>query len=140
MEKEQAALEALNKYPEKVRLIYHPYPGSDLAYLLAQTLEFAAEEDRFWELHDRIVADVPEDEIELRNLLDQMDFDVESFDESMGDSRYLNVVEQGKNEAQALGISSFGHYINGSRYSGDSDNFLKVIEAEIESIEGSVVN
>ena len=48
-----------DKYPDKVRVVYRHYPLTNIhqyAQLAAQASEVAAEQNKFWQMHDRLFA------------------------------------------------------------------------------------
>lgn len=98
------------------------HPNSAVAHHAAQC---AAEQGRFWEMHDQIFfnhsrwATSRRAEREIRGLAEALGLDMDRYEECMDTDRYRARLQRGKEEAAASGVSSTPTFdINGRRYSG----------------------
>ncbi len=139
MGKEQLALQALEIYPDKVRLVYHHYPDlEEFSYKIAEALEAADAQGRFLDLHDRIIDDVPEDITELKAAASDLGLDMEKFNESLDSGEFRLTVELDKQKAIDSGVKRFAMFINSNEfvdYPGTLDDLRDAIDKEMEAIE-----
>jgi protein-disulfide isomerase len=118
VEKEQLALQVLDIYPDQVRFVYHPYPGSVFSYEIAEALEAAGAQGKFWEMHDRLIQEVPQDAAELEVLAEAVGLDMDAFDDALGSEKYRLIVEEAKLAAEEHGVQGLSLFVNESEYSG----------------------
>ena len=88
-------------------------------------------------MHDKLLDYVPENETELNDLIDSMNFNPDRFREAVADYQYRQKVELAKEEAESRGISDVALFINGreyQKYPGTFDDFLRAVEAELGEI------
>jgi len=134
--KENMIIQALDIYPDEVRLDYHHYPYNDFSYTLAEALECAGEQDKFWELHDKIyLEDVPDDMSELLAAAESVGLDMDLFNESLDSGKFEDKVLAERDQAISDGAQAMSVYINGNLYTGGSsslDDFCDVIDNELE--------
>jgi protein-disulfide isomerase len=134
--KERMIIQALEVYPDDVRLDYHHYPYNDFSYTLAEALECAGEQDKFWELHDKIyLEDVPEDMSELLAAAENVGLDIDLFNESLDSGKFKDKILAERAQAIADGAQAMSVYINGNLYTGSAsslDDFCDVIDNELE--------
>lgn len=138
--KERMIIRALDIYPDEVRLDYHHYTYNDFSYTLAEALECAGEQDKFWELHDKFfLEDVPDDMSELLLAAESAGLDMELFNESLNSGKFKDKVLDEREQAIADGAEAMSVYINGNLYTGDSsslDEFREAIDAALEQAGG----
>ena len=135
MEKERIALDALDIYPGKVKMVYHHYPTSELGQKIAEALEAADEQGKFWELHDRLLADVPDDISELKACAAEIGLDTHRFGEALDNGRFTETVELAKQAAISRGVKHVAVFINGREYEYDPGRlscFCDAIDEELE--------
>jgi len=134
--KEKVIIQALDIYPDEVRLDYHHYPYNDFSYTLAEALECAGEQGKFWELHDKFyLEDVPEDMSELLAVAENIGLDMDLFNESLDSGKFKDEVLTEREQAIADGAQAMSVYINGNLYTGPSDSLddlFKAIDDELE--------
>ncbi len=133
------ALQVLDLYPDQVRLVYHHYPdqNSELSRALAESLEFAADQDKFWEMHDRITDDVPDEVSELVNTAEDIGLDKEELVESLNSGEYTGIVSAAKEEAQSRGVGGIALFTNDTeymKYPGTLDDLIHAIDEELKRI------
>jgi protein-disulfide isomerase len=138
--KEKMIIQSLDIYPDEVRLDYHHYPYNDFSYTLAEALECAGEQGKFWELHDKIyLEDVPEDMSELLTVAEGVGLDMGLFNESLDSGKFKDKVLDEREQAIEDGAEAMSVYINGNLYTGDSsslDEFREAIDAALEQAGG----
>lgn len=130
-------LQALNIYPADVKMIYHPYPDSECSWMLAEALEAAAEQGKFWELHDRYLADVPADIDELKASARQIGLDMDRFEKALSSGIFREKVKLAKEEAVSRGVNHTAIFVNGTEYQhspGTIDDLCSVIDKELERL------
>ena len=139
MEKEQVALQVIEEYPDDVRLVYHHFPHTDWSYMMAEGLEAAGIQGKFWELHDRIIEGVPENMDELRALAEGVGLDMVAFDDALATHAYTAVVDEAIELAKTHGVEELGLFINGAEYTKypvTLDDLKKVIDAGLAAAKG----
>lgn len=137
VEKERVVLQALDLYPESVRMIYHHYPISELGQKIAEALEAAGEQGKFWELHDRLIEDVPTDIFELKACAGEIGLDMKKFDEALESGKFSEEVKLTKQQAVSQGVSSTSVYINWieyQHYPGKLSDLCAAINEELEGL------
>ena len=135
VEKEHMVLQALDMYPGSVRMVYHHYPFSSLGQTIAEALEAAGEQGKFWELHDSLAADVPDDISELEACAREIGLDMHKFSEALDSGRFREKVELDKEEAISRGIKHVSVFINGKEYGhnpGTLSDLCAAIDEELE--------
>ena len=137
VEKERVVLQALALYPESVSIIYHHYPISELGQKIAEALEAAGEQGKFWELHDRLIEDVPTDIFELKACAGEIGLDMKKFDEALESGKFSEEVKLTKQQAVSQGVSSTSVYINWTEYRhypGKLSDLCAAINEELEGL------
>lgn len=131
------ALQALEIYPGEVKMVYHHYPGSPFSWELAEALEAAADQGKFWELHDRYMEGVPADMDELKAVARQIGLDTDRFEEAIDNHLFKEKVILAKREAISRGVNWVGMFVNGTEYQyspGTIDDLRSVIDDELERL------
>jgi hypothetical protein len=133
------ALQALDLYPDQVRLVYHHYPdrNTGVSLKIAESLEFSGSEGKFWEIHDRFTLDVPEDISDLMIVAEEVGFDITDFTESLDNGEYTEAVLSAIDEAQNRGVSGIALFINDTeymKYPGTLDDLTHAIDEELNRI------
>lgn len=135
IENEAIVLQALNAYPGKLRVIHHHYPSSGFYEKLAESLEAAGEQGKFWEFHDQLIQNIPDDMTSLFSLAEDLGLDIERFSEAINSGKYTETVRKAKEEAIARGVKDVSMFINGEEYdkSPDTpDDLYNAIDNELE--------
>jgi protein-disulfide isomerase len=128
-------LEALDIYPDKVKMAYHHYPSSEFGQKLAEALEAADEQGKFWELHDRLLADVPDDISELEACAADIGLDTQKFGDALVTGRFAETVELAKQAAISRGVKHVAVFINGKEYEYDPGTLSDLYDAIDEELE-----
>lgn len=127
--KERMVIQALDIYPDEVRLDYHHYPYNDFSYTLAQALECAGEQDKFWEMHDKLyLGDMPGNMSELLTAAESIGLNMSLFSESLASGKFEDKVLAEKAEAIADGAQASSLYINGYLYTGSSSSLEELCQ------------
>jgi protein-disulfide isomerase len=125
------ALQALEIYPGQIRFVYHHYPESDFGLTLAQALEAAGAQGKFWELHNRIAEDGPADMAELETEAQDIGLDMQKFTQAIESGEYAEKVRVAKQAAVDRGADALGFFINGKKYEkapGTLNDMIHAIE------------
>jgi protein-disulfide isomerase len=100
--------QVLEKYPEKVKLIYknfpvkrkHPFAGRAAVAALA-----AERQGKFWDFYDLLFANYQGlDQKKIEELAEKLGMDLEQFKKDMRDSRLLAKIRQDMSEGAAAGV------------------------------------
>ncbi len=131
------ALQALEIYPDTVRLVYHHFPTTDseLSMKIAEALEAAGAQGKFWEMHDRIVADVPENMAQLQYVAHEVGLEMIAFDEAIKTGKYTDIILEAISLAKEHDVEDVALFINEMEYSkspGTLEDLITAIEAELE--------
>lgn len=140
VEKELMLVQALDIYPDEIRLDYHHYPSSDFSHKLAEALEAAGEQGKFWEMHDSIIEDVPDDMFELIAVAEGLGLDMERFNEALDSGEFFEKVQLAKEKAISAGVKYVSVFINGKeykKYPGTPADLCSAIDEELERIEAN---
>ena len=138
VEKDQLSTQALDIYPGKVKMVYHPYPFSEFGLKLAEALVAAAEQGKFWELHDLFLSGVPDDVTGLKAYAQQIGLDVDKFEKALDSDIVREKIELAKQEANSLGITHVALFVNGKEYQqtpGTIDDLRAMIDEELKRLE-----
>jgi len=129
-------LQALDIYPDQVEMVYHHYPSSEFGQIIAEALEAADEQGRFWDLHDRLLMDMPHDMSELEACAADTGLDMQRFGEALDTGRFTEAVELAKQVAVSRGVGHVAVFINGREYRhspGTLSDLRDAIDEELES-------
>ncbi|MFC1936982.1 DsbA family protein [Chloroflexota bacterium] len=116
VEKERLVLQALSLYPEKVRMVYHHYPISEFGQKLAEVLEAAGEQGKFWEMHDRLLQDAIYATSQLNAFAEEIGLNMEQFKQSLDSGKFSEKVEISKRQAELHGVDNVSVFINRLEY------------------------
>ncbi len=133
------ALQALDLYPGQVRLVYHHYASinSDFSMKIAESMEIAGSEGKFWEMHDRFAIDVPEDISKLMVVAEEVGLDIADFSESLDNGEYTETILTARDEAEERGVRDLSLFINQTEYAkypGTLDDLRQAIDQELQRI------
>ena len=131
--------QVMAKYPGKVRLVYRHFPLDSLhpqARRAAEASWCAAEQDMFWQFHDRIYASGPDaSEDTLKRLAGEAGLDTAKFASCVASGRASASIEKDVEEGARHGVSGTpGFFVNGRSLSGNMpfDAFVRVIDEELQ--------
>jgi len=132
--------ELLSRYPGKVRLVYRHFPLDSLhpeARRVSEASICAAEQDRFWQFHDRVYASNPDGSAEsLQRLAGEAGLDGAKFANCVASGRASDTVDKDVEEGSRHGVTGTpGFFVNGRTLSGNQplDAFVRIIDEELQS-------
>lgn len=146
IDKEILSLEAIEKYPGQVRLVYHHYPSDDtedFSFMMAEALEAAGAqgENLFWALHDAIIYEPPDNITELRTLAADAGVDMPEFDEALETRKYKDKVREAKEIAKNDNdVDEVSLFVNNRKYTGfpgTLDQLSELIDEELAKSGGN---
>ena len=143
IEKERLVMQALDLYPQEVKLIYHHYPYSAFSYKLTEGLEAAGEQGKFWQMHDKFLEDVPDNISELLAVSEGLGLDMQRFTEALDSGKFAETVQLAKQEAISRGVQQVSLFINGKeyqKYPGTLADLCHEIDTELERQAGNGIN
>lgn len=130
--------EASFKYPDQIKIIFRDYPVvSEHSMLLANAGRCAAEQGKFWPMHDKMFINqgVSKNE-ELYSLFEQTGGNVNQFKSCLIENKYQNLINEDILDAQELKIEGTPTwFINGQLMPGglSQDQFDQLIEKMINN-------
>ena len=126
------------KYGDKVRVVWKDFPLTQIhpqAFKAAEAGRCAAEQGKFWELHDQMFGNQQALQPEaLKKYAADMGLDAPKFDQCLDSSKYAEVVRDGVAAGQKLGVNSTPTlYINGRVLQGAQpfETFAAMIDDEL---------
>lgn len=137
VEKERMVTQAMKDYDGRIRMVYHHYAKPGLSEKIAEGLEAAGEQGKFWELHDQLVDLVPQEIEILQYHAGNAGLDMDLFNAALESGKFTETVRQSKKEAVAQGVKSVGLFINGKEYKkhpGTLEELYTAIDAELEKV------
>jgi len=143
IEKELMIVQALADYPGKIRMVYHHYADPGFSEKLAEALEAAGEQGKFWEMHDRFIQNVPSDINQLQLVAEEIGLEIREFNEVLESGRFNEKVRLAKQEAISAGVKYVSIFINRKEYQknpGTLDDLYTAINKELERLGADVGN
>lgn len=124
-----------SQFGRKLRFVYRnfPLPQHEFAMPAAEAAEFAATEDRFWEMHDALYENQDKLNLELLpRLAKRLGLDTEALEEVLEDEAFADRIEDDMKSGEASGLRGTPtFYINGLMHSGSYD--YETLSEAIES-------
>lgn len=127
------------EYPGQVRVVFRQFPLRSIhahAQKAAEASLCAFDQDRFWEMHDALFADIkklePED---LTARARKLNLDLEAFSQCLESGKYAATVQQDLEDGMAAGVSGTpAVFINGRVLKGSKpyDGIKKMVEEELQ--------
>lgn len=131
----------LDTYGDQIRFVYRDFPLSGLhpfATAAAEAANCAGEQDAYWAYHDALFSDqYPFSDSGLRQYAQDLNLDINAFDECVQTRRYQDEVSADYQAAAALGVNSTPtFFINGLAVIGAQpiEVFVQIIDQELERI------
>jgi hypothetical protein len=115
-ETEGVVAEAIKWYPKISKMVYHHFPLSELGQVIAEALEAAGEQGKFWELHDKVVQVMPRDVDALKACAAEVGLDMQKLDEALNSGKFTEKVKLEKEQAIARGVTEATVFVNGLEY------------------------
>ena len=128
------------EYPEKIRVVFRQFPLNDIhpyAQKAAEASLCAADQGKFWELHDSMFEDQGSLEVsDLESKAESLGLDVSRFRECVSDARYAKRVKEDKADGTAAGVMGTpALFVNGRPLLGSVpyEQITKLVDEELES-------
>jgi protein-disulfide isomerase len=115
-ETEAVVPQTMHFYAKITKMVYHPYPLSELGQVIAEALEAAGEQGKFWELHDKVVQVMPRDVDALKACATEVGLDMPAFNQALDSGKFTEKVKLAKEKAIARGVDHATIFVNGSEY------------------------
>lgn len=129
----------METYKGKVRLVIknYPYKYRDYSRIAAEASLAAADQDKYWEMHDLLIDNSPRlDRESLIKYAKQLNLDVKKFTEAIDGKKHNKEIERDLHLAQSLDLyNTPTYYINGRKVVGNrSYEYLKeIIDEELKN-------
>lgn len=129
----------MKEYDGKVRLVIknYPYKYRDYARLAARASLAAAEQGKYREMHDLLIANSPKlDRASLLGYARQLGLDLKRFTEAVDGTRHDAAIDRDLALAASLDLyNTPTYYINGRRVVGNRpfDYLKKIIDEELRN-------
>ncbi len=124
-------------YGDRVRIVFRDFPLSfhQNAQKAAEAAGCALEQNKFWELHEKMFANQGALDVEnLRKAAGELGLDRKKFDECLDSGRRAAEIKKDQQEAQLVGVTGTpGFFVNGRFVNGAQpfDNFARLIDEEL---------
>lgn len=105
-------------YGDKIRWVFKDFPreGDEASHRAAEAAGCAAEQEKFWDYHDRLFTYERElDNEGLRQLADQLGLDTAAFDRCLESGRQKTEIERDAEEGKAAGVAMTPSFIVNGR-------------------------
>lgn len=128
-------------YPKDVRFVYHHFPrlSSEFSVILAESMEAAGAQNKFWELHSQFLEDPPANAEELIDSATEINIDIDLFTYDIEYGKYLSVVIADYEDAKDHGVEHSSLFINNKEFTKEPtiDNLINEIEKELDRIQNN---
>ena len=128
------------EYPGKIRVVFRQFPLNDIhphAQKAAEASLCAADQGKFWELHDAMFEDQGSLEVsDLENRAESLGLDVTQFRNCVSDARHAGRVQEDKAAGTAAGVMGTpALFVNGRPLLGSVpyEQITKLVDEELES-------
>lgn len=111
------------KHQDKVKIIFRDWPGHDFSISLALGAYCAGEQNKFWEMHDKLFQNQADtfgsDKNQLALLAQQLGVYNEQFQACFDSQKYLPQIRQNFSDSEKLGVRGTPTwFINGEKVEG----------------------
>ncbi|HZZ85206.1 MAG TPA: thioredoxin domain-containing protein [Anaeromyxobacteraceae bacterium] len=130
--------QVLQAYGDKVRLVYrdYPLPFHDKAEKAAQASRCAADQGKYWEMHDKLFANQEAlDVAGLKKSAGELKLDQAKFDKCLDSGEKAKIVAEDKKAGEAAGVNGTpAFFVNGMLLSGalPFESFKSLIDSELK--------
>jgi len=100
----------LQKYPDKVRLVYRHFIRNEMDIVAANAVECAGEQNKFWQMHDQIFED-NSNEFNFNRYAQNLSMDVSQFKKCLTENKFTNKIRNDSEMGQQLGIQGTPTFI-----------------------------
>ena len=126
----------LEKYPQKVRLVFKNFPlrNHKLALPAAQAALAAGKQGKFWEYHDKVFVMFNQlSNEQLEQFAKELDLDMDRFRKERGNPEITSLINRDLREGSRIGVRGTPTiFVNGKRLEQRSiEAFSSVIESEL---------
>lgn len=123
-------------YPDKIRFIFKdfPLPNHPLAPKAAEAAHCASEQNKYWEMHDRLFSTQQIELTALKQHAGALSLDQAKFDQCLDSGKFASMVKEDMDLGAKLGVQSTPTlYVNGRPVIGAQpyEYFVAVIEEEL---------
>ena len=131
----------LEDYDGKVRLVikFYPYKYRDFAFISAEAVLAARDQEKFWEMHWLLHETFPElDKQSLIGDAEELGLDMEEFKDDLDQMDHLKRINQDVQLAKDLDLySTPAFFINGIKAVGNRpyESFKRIIDKELERLD-----
>ncbi len=131
--------QVLDTYGDKVRLVYrdYPLPFHDKAEKAAEAAKCAADQGKYWEMHDKLFADQQAlDLAALKKSAGELKLDQAKFDKCLDSGEKAKLVTDDKKAGEAAGVNGTpAFFVNGMLLSGalPFESFKTIIDSELKA-------
>jgi protein-disulfide isomerase len=129
----------MDTFKGSVRLVIknNPYKYRDYSHIAAEASLAAADQGRYWEMHDMLLKNSPKlDRDSLIKYAKELGLDLNRFTESIDKMKHSGLIEQDKKLALSLDLyNTPTFFINGRKIVGDVpyEYLKKVVEEELKN-------
>lgn len=129
-----------NKYPQEIRITFRDYPAlQNNSVDMALAAHCAGEQNRFWQMHDKIyenqssILSLPTNDLNLslKSMAQTLNISSEKFNECLDSKKYLYRLNDDFADAEFLGVEGTPTwFINRYKITGlyPEENFVNIIE------------
>lgn len=131
--------QVLERYPDKIRLVYRNFPLEQMhprARPTAEAALCAEEQGKFWEFHEKVFGGNGLEEADLVAYGEAVGLDAAKFKACMTERRYKDKVDADAKAGRDAGVSGTpAFFVNGIMISGAKpvDEFSAIIERELDA-------
>lgn len=131
----------------KVKFVYRDFPteGHEASIPSAQSAECAGDQNKFWQMHDKIFIEQDEQGFgtvrfstdDLKKWAKETGLDAKKFNACLDSDKYLEEVEKDESDGASLGVfATPSTFVNGLKITGSQpfETFKKVIDEELARI------
>jgi protein-disulfide isomerase len=138
---EPTVAEVVKIYGDKIKLAYRdfPLPFHPNARPASEAAHCAAEQGKFWEYHEKLMAATDLSSANLQKLADEVKLDRKKFDACVADDRFQAKIDEDIKAGEAAGVNGTpAFFINGRMMDGAQplEKFKEVIDEELEHAGG----
>ena len=129
----------LNKYEDKVRLIWKDYPENNFdtqSYQASIAARCASKQGAFWQYHDILYQSDSLDKKLFLQIAQKLNLDIDQFERCLESKNIITSIENNIYEAQILGIRGVPYiYVDNIEFMGEvsEDEIEKIIKFNLEN-------
>lgn len=125
----------LEKYPKDVKLVIKHFPIHSFARKAAIAALAAARQGKFWEIHEKLLANQKElSDAKVETIAQELRLNMEQFKQDLKDPRIASLIDRDFNDGLQANIRGTPTvFVNGKLLSKESlSGFQEAIEAELK--------